>query len=143
MSVDAAAAAAGRAGCAEQLPRVAAAIVLAMALMLWADVLFRTRLVGVIGSSGYSTTAGLVISAVTLPVAAGLWFRLGWAWWAGLIAAAWQLISHLLYIVVTTASGETIGAAGWLIAVLLSVFLIVLLLPATRNACLRQAGDPP
>jgi benzodiazapine receptor len=124
------------------LPRVAALIVLAMALVLWGDVLFRARLVGVIGSSGYSTTAGLVISAVTLPVAAGLWLRLGWAWWAGLIAAAWQLISHLLYIVVTTASGETVGAVGWLIAVLLIIFLIVLLLPATRRACLRQPGDP-
>jgi hypothetical protein len=123
------------------LPRVAAAIVLAMAVVLWLDVLFRARLVDVIGSSGYSTTAGLVISAVTLPVAAGLWLRLGWAWWAGLIAAAWQLISHLLYIVVTTASGETVGAVGWLIAVLLAIFLIVLLLPATRNACLRQAGE--
>ena len=88
-----------------RLPRVAAAIVLAMALTLWADVFFRTRLAGVIGSSGYSTIAGLVISAVTLPVAAGVWFRLGWAWWAGLIAAAWQLISHLLYIVVTSATG--------------------------------------
>jgi hypothetical protein len=123
------------------LPRVAAGIVLVMAVVLWVDVLFRARLVGVIGSSGYSTTAGLVISAVTLPVAAGLWLRLGWAWWAGLIAGAWQLISHLLYIVVTIASGETIGAAGWLIAVLLAIFLVVLLLPATRNACLRQTGE--
>ena len=42
----------------------------------------------------------------------------------------------------TTASGDTVGAAGWLIAVLLAIFLIVLLLPATRNACLRQAGEP-
>jgi hypothetical protein len=84
-----------------------------------------------------------VISAVTLPVAAGLWFRVGWAWWAGLIAAVWQLLSHLLYIVVTTASGEAVGAVGWLIALLLAVFLIVLVLPATRQACLRrEAGDP-
>lgn len=133
----------GRRAAPSMLPRVAAAILLAMAVVLWVDVLFRARLVGVIGSSGYSTTAGLVISAVTLPVAAGLWLRLGWAWWAGLIAAAWQLISHLLYIVVTTASGETIGAVGWLIAVLLAAFLIVLLLAATRNACLqREAGGP-
>ena len=123
------------------LPRVAAAIFLSMALVLWVDVLFRARLVGAIGSSGYSSTAGLVISAVTLPVAVGLWLRRGWAWWAGLIAAAWQLISHLLYIVVTTASGETVGAVGWLIPVLLVAFLTVLLLPATRRACLRQASE--
>ncbi len=65
------------------LPRVAALIVLAMALVLWVDVLFRARLVGVIGSSGYSTTAGLVISAVTLPVAVGLVaaLRLGLVGW--------------------------------------------------------------
>ncbi len=64
MSVDAAPLLPGAQAAPSSLPRVAAAIVLAMALVLWADVLFRTRLVGVIGSSGYSTTAGLVISAV-------------------------------------------------------------------------------
>jgi len=120
---------------------IAAAIILGMAVLLWADVLFRSRLVGTIGSSGYSTTAGLVISAVTLPVALGLWLRRPWAWWAGLIAAAWQLISHLLYIVVTTASGEKVGLVGWLIPVLLIAFLTVLLLPATRRTCLQHAGD--
>ena len=99
------------------LPRVAAAIFLSMALVLWVDVLFRARLAGAIGSSGYSSTAGLVVSAITLPVAVGLWFRRGWAWWAGLIAAA------------------------WLIPVLLVAFLTVLLLPATRRACLRQASE--
>jgi len=125
------------------LPRAAALVLLVMAVVLWVDVLFRARLIDAIGSSGYSTTAGVVISAVTLPVAAGLWFRVGWAWWAGLIAAVWQLLSHLLYIVVTTTSGEAVGAVGWLIALLLAVFLIVLLLPATREACLRRAaGDP-
>jgi hypothetical protein len=125
-----------------QLPRVAAAVFVAIAVVLWVDVLFRARLVDAIGSSGYSTTAGLVISAVAIPIAAGLWLRLLWAWWAGLIGAALQLLSHLLYIVVTTATGETVGAVGWLIAVLLVVFLIVLLLPATRNACFRpRAGD--
>jgi hypothetical protein len=123
------------------LPRTAAAIFVAMALVLWVDVLFRSRLVGAIGSSGYSSTAGVVISAVTLPVAVGLWLRRGWAWWAGLIAAAWQLISHLLYIVVTTASGETVGAVGWLIPVLLIAFLTVLLIPATRRACAQQSDE--
>ncbi len=118
------------------LPRVAALIVLAMALVLWADVLLRERLGDVIGSSGYNTTAGLVISAVALPVAVGLWLRAGWAWWAGLIAAAWQLVSHLLQLIVMTVSGATVGGAGWLIAVLLGVFLVVLLIPATRTACL-------
>jgi lysylphosphatidylglycerol synthetase-like protein (DUF2156 family) len=113
-----------------------------MAAVVCVDVLFRTRLVGVIGSSGYSTTAGLVVSAVTLPVAAGLWLRSRWAWWAGLIAAIWQLLSYLLYIVVQTASGETVGAAGWVIAALLVAFLIVLLLPATRDTCLRRDGEP-
>lgn len=117
------------------LPRAAAVILLAMALFLWADVLFHNRLADVIGSSGYSTTAGLVVSAVVLPVVVGLWVRAGWAWWGGLIAAAWQFVSHLLYLIVMTASGDRVGAAGWLIAVLLAVFLVVLLLPATRNAC--------
>lgn len=122
-------------------PRLAALVILVMAAVLWADVLLRARLVGAIGSSGYSTTAVVVISGVTLPIAIGLWLRKGWAWWAGLVAAAWQLISHLLYIVVTTASGETMGAAGWLIALLLVVFLTVLLLPATRRACLKQSAE--
>jgi hypothetical protein len=126
------------------LPRAAALIVLAMAAVLWADVLFRDRLGEIIGSSGYSATAGLVISAVALPVAVGLWLRAGWAWWAGLIAAAWQLVSHLLQLIVMTVSGDEVGGAAWLIAVLLAGFLVVLLLPATRNTCLRhetaQAG---
>jgi hypothetical protein len=126
------------------LPRAAALIVLAMAAVLWADVLFRDRLAEIIGSTGYSATAGLVISAVALPVAVGLWLRAGWAWWAGLIAAAWQLVSHLLQLIVMTVSGDEVGGAAWLIAVLLAGFLVVLLLPATRNTCLRhetaQAG---
>jgi len=125
-------------GASSVLPRVAALILLGMAAVLWADVLLRNRLADVIGSSGYSATAGVVISAVALPIVAGLWLRAGWAWWAGLIAAAWQLVSHLLYLIVTTASGDSVGAAGWLIAVVLAVLLIVLLLPATRRACLRH-----
>jgi hypothetical protein len=122
------------------LPRVAALILLGMAVVLWADVLLRNRLVDVIGSSGYSATAGLVISTVALPIVVGLWMRAGWAWWAGLIAAAWQLVSHLLYLIVTTASDDSVGAAGWLIAVVLVVLLIVLLLPATRGACIQHEG---
>jgi hypothetical protein len=126
------------------LPRAAALIVLGMVAALWADVLFRDRLAEIIGSTGYSATAGLVISAVALPVAVELWLRAGWAWWAGLIAAAWQLVSHLLQLIVMTVSGDEVGGAAWLIAVLLAGFLIVLLLPATRNTCLRhetaQAG---
>jgi hypothetical protein len=115
-----------------------------MAAALWVDVLFRERLIDVVGSSGYSATAGVVISAVALPVATGLWLRAAWAWWAGLVAGARQLLSHLLYIVVATASGDTVGAIGWLIALLLAVFLVVLLLPATRAACLvRPAGERP
>jgi hypothetical protein len=124
------------------LPRVAAVVVLAMALVLWVDVLFRARLVDTLGSSVYSTTAGLVISAVTLPVAAGLWLRLAWAWWVGLIAAAALLVSYLLQAIVVTVTGGTLGAADWLISMLLVVFLIVLLLPTTRNTCLRRpAGE--
>jgi len=122
------------------LPRAAALVLLLMAAALWVDVLFRERLIDVIGSSGYSTTAGVVISAVALPVAIGLWLRAVWAWWAGLVAGAWQLLSHLLYIVVATASGDTVGAVGWLIALLLVVFLVVLLLPATRRVCLGAPG---
>jgi hypothetical protein len=126
------------------LPRAAALIVLGMVAALWADVLFRDRLAEIIGSTGYSATAGLVISAVALPVAVGLWLRAGWAWWAGLIAVAWQLVSHLLQLIVMTVSGDEVGGAAWLIAVLLAGFLVVLLLPATRNTCLRhetaQAG---
>jgi benzodiazapine receptor len=126
------------------LPRLAALVLVLMAAVLWVDVLFRERLIDAIGSSGYSTTAGVVISAVVLPVAIGLWLRAVWAWWAGLVAGAWQLLSHLLYIVVATASGDTVGAVGWLIALLLVVFLVVLLLPATRAVCLgRQAGERP
>jgi hypothetical protein len=113
-----------------------------MALVLWVDVLFRARLVDTLGSSVYSTTAGLVISAVTLPVAAGLWLRLAWAWWVGLIAAAALLVSYLLQAIVVTVTGGTLGAADWLISMLLVVFLIVLLLPTTRNTCLRRpAGE--
>lgn len=123
-------------------PRVAALVILVMAVLVWVDVVFRERLIDAIGSSGYSTTAGVVISAFALPVAIGLWLCATWAWWAGLVAGIWQLLSHLLYIVVATASGDTIGAVGWLIALLLAMFLVVLLLPATRDACLkRQAGE--
>lgn len=120
------------------LPRVAAGVMTAMVLLLWADVLLRGRLPSALGTSGYGGTAGLVISAVALPIVVGLWLRHGWAWWAGLVAAAWQLMSHLLYIVVRLASGETVAPAGWLIALLLAVFLAVLLLPATRKGCLER-----
>jgi hypothetical protein len=41
-----------------------------------------------------------------------------------------------------TVSGATVGGAGWLIAVLLAVFLVVLLLPATRNACTKREERP-
>jgi hypothetical protein len=122
------------------LPRVAALIVLAMAAVLWADVLLRDRLAELMGSTGYSATAALVISAVAFPVVVGLWLRAAWAWWAGLIAAAWQLVSHLLQLIVITVSGDTVGGAAWLIAVLLAACLIVLLLPATRSACLGRVS---
>jgi len=120
------------------MPFVAAAVIAVMALVLWVDVLWRDRLMSTIGTSGYSTTAGLVISAVALPIIIGLLLRATWAWWAGLIAAAWQLISHLLYLIVTLASGEPVGLAGWLIVALLALFLILLLLPATREACFKR-----
>jgi hypothetical protein len=124
------------------LPRAAALIVLAMAAVLWADVLFPDRLAEIFGSTGYSATAGLVISAVALPVVVGLWLRAGWAWWAGLIAGAWQLVSHLLQLIVMAVSGDKVGGAAWLIALLLAAFLVVLLLPATREACLRREEIP-
>ena len=111
-----------------------------MVLLLWFDLLFRDGLSDTLGSSGYSSTAGLVISGVALPIVLGLWLQRGWAWWAGLIASAWQLMSHLLYIVVKLASGETVAPAGWLIAALLAGFLAVLLLPATRNGCLARGS---
>lgn len=120
------------------MPFVAAAVIVVMVLVLWVDLLWRDRLMSTIGTSGYSSTAGLVISAVALPIIIGLLLRATWAWWAGLIVAAWQLISHLLYLIVTLASGETVGLAGWIIAALLALFLILLLLPATRDACIKR-----
>ena len=117
---------------------MAVAVVVTMVLVLWADILLRERLIGSIGTSGYSATAGVVISAVALPIVIGLLLGAAWAWWAGLIAAAWQLISHLLYLIVTLASGETVGLPGWIIAALLGLFLVLLLLPATRDACIKR-----
>ena len=117
---------------------MAVAVVVTMVVVLWADILLRERLIGSIGTSGYSTTAGVVISAVALPIVIGLLLGAAWAWWAGLIAAAWQLISHLLYLIVTLASGETVGLLGWIIAALLGLFLVLLLLPATRDACIKR-----
>jgi hypothetical protein len=121
------------------LPRVAAGVVLLLVLVTWAGVWLATTGSGA-GSSMRAPFA-LAVTAIALPIAAGLWLRRPWSYWVGLIAGSWQLISHVLFLIVGLAAGRALGLGDWLFGLLLAVFVTVLLIPATRRGCMPRPAE--
>jgi hypothetical protein len=115
-------------------PRLAAAIAFLFAAVTWLGVWL--SLSGSAAVSSMQPAFALGVSGVALPIAVGLWLRKAWSYWLGLIAGGWQFISHLLFLVVGLAAARKLGPLDWLFALVLGAFLVVLLLPATRRACM-------
>jgi hypothetical protein len=118
-------------------PRLAATIAFVFALVTWLGVWLSTTGAGAVSSM--QPTFALGVTAVAVPIAVGLWLRRPWSYWAGLIAGGWQFLSHLLFLVVGLAAGRKLGPLDWVFELVLGAFLIVLLLPATRRACMPPA----
>jgi hypothetical protein len=114
-------------------PRVAAAVVLVFALVTWTGVWFSSAGNGAVSSM--QPPFALAVTGVALPIMIGLWLRKQWAYWLGLIAAGWQFVSHALFLVVSMATQRPLGVLDWSFEMVLAVFLVVLLLPATRRGC--------
>jgi hypothetical protein len=117
------------------LPRLAVLMVLLFVVATWLGVLLADVGGGGAGSSIKAPFA-LLITGIALVLAVGLWLRRSWAYWAAIVAGSWQLLSHLLFIVVGLAAGRRLGLMDWVFALLLAVFMAVLLIPATRRGCM-------
>jgi hypothetical protein len=117
-------------------PRLAAAIAFVFALITWIGVWL--SLTGSAAVSSMQPPFALGVTAVAVPIAVGLWLRKPWSYWLGLIAGGWQFISHLLFLVVGLAAERKLGPLDWLFELVLGAFLIALLLPATRRACMPR-----
>ncbi len=122
------------------LPRWAALLVLVLLAAIWGGMLLReslpsghTRLGQAIGSTGAA-----FLTPLALVSAIGLWFRTAWGWWVSVIVFGWQGVSYVLFLMVVIASGDVTGPLTWLTGALLLGVLGVLLLPPTRNACLKR-----
>jgi hypothetical protein len=119
-------------------PRLAAAIAFAFALVTWIGVWLSST--GSRAVSSMQPPFALSVTAVAVPIAIGLWLRRPWSYWLGLIAGGWQFVSHMLFLVVGLAAGRKLGLLDWLFEFVLGAFLVVLLLPATRRACMPPAS---
>jgi hypothetical protein len=115
-------------------PRVAAAIAFVFALVTWLGVWLSLTGSGVVSSMQPAFALG--VTAIALPIAIGLWLRQAWSYWLGLIAGGWQFLSHLLFLVVGLAAERKLGPLDWIFELVLGAFLVVLLVPATRRACM-------
>ena len=80
-----------------------------------------------------ATLGAIVIGSV---VVFGLWRAFAWAWWLGIIAAAFQLTRFSSWLITRMSTGS-VPVASWIIAFLLFSFLCVLLIKATRQQCSR------
>lgn len=119
------------------LPRFAALLAVAIVALAWSGIWLRNAApsAGSMLGPGIGTTGALFITPIALAAAVALWLRTSWGWWFGLIVAAYQAISYILFLVVVLASGDATGIATWVTGLLLLALLIVLLLPGTRRAC--------
>lgn len=121
-------------------PRIAASLALLLLVVLWGGIWLRRNLPNgqILLGQGMDTTGALFLTPVAVLAALGLWFRTVWGWWLSLIAVGWQLVSYALFLVIVLASGDRTGILTWTTGLLLLVLLIVVLLPAVRDACLKQ-----
>jgi hypothetical protein len=78
-----------------------------------------------------------LIVALSVVVAWGLGKRFAWAWWLGLAGALLQLGRLLWWAVHHYSLTQLPGTGVWVVAAMLSTFVILLLLPQVRHACTR------
>lgn len=127
-------------GTRSNLPRWAALLVLVLLVVVWGGMLLRQSLPNgqtLLGQAMGSTGAAF-LTPLALAAAVGLWLRTAWGWWASVIVFGWQGVSYVLFLMVVVASGDVTGILTWLTGVLLAGVLVLVLLPATRHACLRR-----
>lgn len=118
-------------------PRIAAAVAFLFAGVTWLGVWLSLTGSGAVSSMQPAFALG--VTGLAVPIAIGLWLRKAWSYWLGLIAGGWQLISHSLFLVVGLAAERKLGPLDWLFELVLGAFLVVLLLPATRRACMAPS----
>ena len=123
------------------LPRIAAALAVAFVALAWGGIWLRCAVpsVGPWLGQGIGATGAMFITPIALAAAVGLWLRTTWGWWFSLIVAGYQAISYILFLIVVLASGDATGILTWLTGLLLVALLVVLLLPATRRACIPSS----
>lgn len=128
------------AGARSNLPRWAALLILVLVVVVWGGMLLRQSLPNgqtLLGQAMGSTGAAF-LTPLALVAAVGLWLRTAWGWWASVIVFGWQGVSYALFLMVVVASGDVTGILTWLTGALLAGVLVLVLLPATRHACLRR-----
>jgi benzodiazapine receptor len=109
--------------------RLAAFCALAYGLLLVSGILHHFQRTGSLRAlvRGLSQPWVWVALLIALLVMYGLWRRYAWAWWLGLLAAAFQVFRILSPYV--QAGGSRFPAASTLVALVLLLLVIVLLLP--------------
>jgi hypothetical protein len=122
------------------LPRWVALLALALIALIWGGMYLRDNLPNGQSVMGHamSGTGAAFLTPLAIVCAIGLWLRSAWGWWASLIAFGWTTISYLLTLMVVIASGDKAGLLTWSIGLLLVALVVAVLLPATRNACLKR-----
>lgn len=81
-----------------------------------------------------STWGATLLSGV---VAWGLWDHFRWAWWLGIVAVLFQLIRMSFWLSQRFSLDDLPGFGTLLVFALLIIFLVLLILPATRALCKR------
>ena len=118
--------------------QLASVIAAAYVSMVVGGMLLHFLTTGDFGTLKYSLMLPATLGAIAIGslVAFGLWRGFAWAWWLGLIAAALQLIRFGSWLIIRLSTGS-VPVASWIVAFLLSSFLCVLLIKATRQQCSR------
>jgi len=122
------------------LPRWTALLALVLLAVVWGGMYLRDTLPDgqVLMGHGMSGTGASFITPLVLICALGLWLRSKWGWWVSLIGFGWVAISYMLTLMVVIASGDRTGILTWTIGALLLALVVVVLLPPTRDACLKR-----
>jgi len=122
------------------LPRGVALLALAMIALIWGGMYLRDNLPNgqLVMGHAMSGTGAAFLTPIAIVCAIGLWLRTPWGWWASVIGFGWTTISYLLTLMVVIASGDRAGLLTWSIGFLLVALVVLVLLPATRNACMKR-----